>query len=305
MPDEMAMHEFTESGVVIRYDAQGRLDIDVACKGCGYNLRGLDPAGVCAECGREVARSLHIELLRDADPKWLDRIAHGMRWAGASVVLLLLSPVVGVLLLLALKDGELAGYEMVTLCVMATETALAGCWFIASPEPGRSRAEDSRARRWSRAAAAAAQVLIIAATLALVSGKVSWAGATFLLALACMVVCGALGLLQLRRLCQRIPDGSMAAHCRSAAIGLLGGGFLAFSPTLFLLIHAMVVPSRSVGGVAEAILVVPIFCGSLGIVAFGFSAVGGVISSLRPRFRDIAARARRRPEQEGKQKSGD
>lgn len=38
--------------------AESTLTIDVACAGCGYDLRGLSPQGRCPECGGSIAESL-------------------------------------------------------------------------------------------------------------------------------------------------------------------------------------------------------------------------------------------------------
>ncbi len=52
----------------VRLDAAGRVDADITGVRCGYNLRGLDPAGVCPECAAPVGPSLRSDLLRYADP---------------------------------------------------------------------------------------------------------------------------------------------------------------------------------------------------------------------------------------------
>jgi hypothetical protein len=45
----------------------GPIPADVPCVGCGYNLRGLHPAGRCPECGAAIVPSL-LALLRVAPP---------------------------------------------------------------------------------------------------------------------------------------------------------------------------------------------------------------------------------------------
>ena len=52
----------------LRLDASGRLDEDIACRKCGYNLRGLNKDGACPECGTAVGRSTQGDLLRFCDP---------------------------------------------------------------------------------------------------------------------------------------------------------------------------------------------------------------------------------------------
>lgn len=51
---------------------------DVPCRRCGYNLRTLLVDAKCPECGTSVADSLRGNLLRDADPQWLERVGLGI-----------------------------------------------------------------------------------------------------------------------------------------------------------------------------------------------------------------------------------
>jgi hypothetical protein len=52
--------------------------IEVACRRCAYNLRGLMSDGRCPECGTPVGLSLQGDLLRYADPAWLETLAGGL-----------------------------------------------------------------------------------------------------------------------------------------------------------------------------------------------------------------------------------
>jgi hypothetical protein len=60
-------------------DADGRLIDDLACRSCGYALRGLPASGACPECATAVGRSIHGDLLRFCEPDWVVRIARGVR----------------------------------------------------------------------------------------------------------------------------------------------------------------------------------------------------------------------------------
>jgi hypothetical protein len=56
------------------------LDEDVPCAGCGYNLRGLEPAGRCPECGNPAAVSVsrhRDRRLRPPDPRWAREVVGG------------------------------------------------------------------------------------------------------------------------------------------------------------------------------------------------------------------------------------
>jgi hypothetical protein len=52
--------------------------LDTTCRRCGYNLRGLDEAGRCPECGTPIGLSTQGDLLRYADPLWLVRLRDGL-----------------------------------------------------------------------------------------------------------------------------------------------------------------------------------------------------------------------------------
>ena len=52
----------------VAVDQEGNLAEDRTCIKCAYNLRGLDPAGRCPECGTAVGRSILGDFLRYCDP---------------------------------------------------------------------------------------------------------------------------------------------------------------------------------------------------------------------------------------------
>lgn len=76
----------------LRLDEQGRIDEDLLCRACDYNLRGLHESADCPECSTPIARSTRPDLLRFSDPSWLTRLSKGMlliiigRLAGSSGV---------------------------------------------------------------------------------------------------------------------------------------------------------------------------------------------------------------------------
>jgi len=61
-------------------DSSGTIDTDVVCRRCGYNLRGLRPSGRCPECGTPIGLSVSGDLLRFADPSWVETLALGIRY---------------------------------------------------------------------------------------------------------------------------------------------------------------------------------------------------------------------------------
>ena len=136
--DYLVLPEMT-AGV---FDASGTIFVDVACRRCGYNLRGLKPDGLCPECGTPIGLSISGDLLRFADPAWLEKLALGIRyilWGLAVAVLFgILGGVVGAFLNPAL--GQALGFVGGLL-------ALYGTWLLTAPDPsgiGEDRYANSR-----------------------------------------------------------------------------------------------------------------------------------------------------------------
>lgn len=65
-------------GLGVSFDEDGRLDEDVACRKCDYNLRGITPDSCCPECETAIERTLHPALLRFSNLAWLSRVRSGL-----------------------------------------------------------------------------------------------------------------------------------------------------------------------------------------------------------------------------------
>ncbi len=70
-------HDLTHSAVV-PIDRQGRIDADVVCMTCQYNLRTQPQDGHCPECGDPIADSLSSDHAALMPPFWLGQV-----WRGA------------------------------------------------------------------------------------------------------------------------------------------------------------------------------------------------------------------------------
>lgn len=68
--------------IPVKLDADGRIDVDIQCHACGYNLRMQPLAAGCPECGEaiEAAGRDDADRLDRADPRWLARVRRGARW---------------------------------------------------------------------------------------------------------------------------------------------------------------------------------------------------------------------------------
>ncbi len=118
--------------------ASGTLTEDLRCARCGYNLRGLTLESLCPECGTAIARSVHGNLLRYADPAWVDKLRLG-------TVVKLWNLLLGVVLVIA--AGIAAGLAVgpMALGVLQLIVACLSLWavfLVTTPEPAVGLEED-------------------------------------------------------------------------------------------------------------------------------------------------------------------
>lgn len=126
----------------LQLDGSGRIAEDLLCSRCEYNLRGLvrAPDAVCPECGLPVERSVRGDLARSADPRWITRLASGLRWvfigmlvasiAGAAmqiVGLVVWGRMLGLVRAMPREIGHLA-------IIAAVTPSLYGFWMATAPE---------------------------------------------------------------------------------------------------------------------------------------------------------------------------
>src|SRR4051812_24406743 len=83
-------------------DAAGVVVASVPCRRCAYNLRSLSVAGRCPECGAPVGVSIHGDLLRYADPQWLQNLSAGANLVLWGIVVNLFVSIVGATIAAAL-----------------------------------------------------------------------------------------------------------------------------------------------------------------------------------------------------------
>lgn len=148
------------------FDPHGNVNEDILCRRCGYNLRGLHSDGTCPECMTGVGDSLHADLLRFGDPRWVRELSRG-------VTLLLISTLGGIVIGVAwvttasaimgmggtvVLRAALGGVALLSLA-LACVAGLA-YWKVTTPEPGATQPGGSPAsRRIARTALLAGLVL--------------------------------------------------------------------------------------------------------------------------------------------------
>ncbi|MEM9915783.1 MAG: hypothetical protein AAF911_12550 [Planctomycetota bacterium] len=129
--------------IPVRLDAEGRIDIDVHCPACHYNLRMQKVTNTCPECGTavDVVERDDTDRLVLADAAWLKRIERGTRWLHG------------------------AAWATVALVLPGIVWGAAALWLLTTKEPKR---QETWYHRGTRLSARWASVLAAAASLAMV-----------------------------------------------------------------------------------------------------------------------------------------
>lgn len=113
-------------------DAQGSLIADIACRRCGYNLRGLREEGACPECGSAVGLSTRGDFLRFASPTWVNKLAFGLSIILWSILFSILS-YCAVFSVAALAPG-MAPATLI-LVLLANLVGFIGAWLLTEADP--------------------------------------------------------------------------------------------------------------------------------------------------------------------------
>ena len=238
--------------------SDGAIAADLACSGCGYNLRGLTLDRRCPECGTTIARSAFGTDLRYSDPSWVDKLQRGanlLRWYIALRIMMgVMGGAVGAILG-ALGAATLMRLQAILIPVGLVVQCLgvAGAYLITTREPRVTLTEDPvTLRKVVRVCMLATFVgNTLNSTVALSAGFPAGSARSNLvfavvLVSAALIVVGIVGFMGefvfFRRFALRIPDEKLAGATRTvmwgfvvsyaliilgAGIAALGGGFKA------------------------------------------------------------------------------
>lgn len=189
---------------------------DQACAHCGYNLRGLSLHGKCPECFTPVEQSLRGNLLKHADPDWLDRLRFG-------TTLKLWNLVIGLAVTIAAIIFAISGVLLSMPTLLALVAGAVGLWasfVITTQEPRIALQEDPVT--WRKAIRTCAILAFIGDGLS-GDGKGGQLGTALLMAEWTLLLAGLVTLfgelLYFRRFALRIPDDKLA---RSTKIVMWG-----------------------------------------------------------------------------------
>lgn len=210
-------------------DASGAIAADIPCRQCGYNLRGLTEAHRCPECGAAVGLSTRGDLLRFAEPGWVERIARGgqMVMGGLTAIVLGMfmlvcaGMVTGGLMATGARPAMLALPVIAGIWMIAAAAAVGyGVWQITAPDPA-----DTAPATW-RSARTLARLAVVSAMLVVAQDTIGDMFVTTFLAQAIIAISsfvmtlvtfiGALAYLHYGgKLADRIPEPKLVARARS------------------------------------------------------------------------------------------
>ena len=204
---------------------------DIPCVICGYDLRGLSAQARCPECGAEVGRSLHGDLLEYADFGWVLSLRRGSALIAWSINLFLAGWVVvfglGMLLgsLGVLSARSPAAKYMNALfpavAVVSSVMLCWGVWLFTRQEPRELGVEEQTSVRRLTRAAVILVVLLLSLRLVLVFGSFArYVDGAALLAFICASAGAAR---RVHHLAPRLPAPKLEQKARGAARRLLPG----------------------------------------------------------------------------------
>ena len=197
----------------------GPVEADLACRKCGYNLRGMDATGRCPECGTPVGYSVQGDLLRFSDPEWL----RGLRIGTWLILLGVLVAIVAAVLRVVLVRSVGAQSAIAPLTTILTHGLIVfGTWKLTEADPSGLGEDDYGAvRRFIRVALL---IGIAGTALQLFTSRMSLPDVAAKSVVVINAVTGLIGiagfsgqLVYLGRLARRLPDDRMASRARSLA----------------------------------------------------------------------------------------
>jgi len=249
------------------FDERGEIVVDHECKKCGYNLRGLREDGRCPECGTPIGLSTTGDLLRFADPDWVEKVARGLK---IILWMILVGLIAGILSVIA---GATVGEEAGTILMFVVQLiTFYGVWLMTEPDPsGIGEDPNITARKVIRITLV---VGLLNSPLQFALGALDLPGAGVILVGLIMLLVGLVGLvgefakfIYYERLARRIPEASLAGRAR----------FLKWAFTITLAVMVVV------GGIAAIVgATTPTGAGGAGpgLALFGCLALPAALAML-------------------------
>src|SRR4051812_2088583 len=132
------------------------IGIDVPCRRCGYNLRGLHLEAKCPECALPAWPSLRPGLVGFGEPRFIDFLRRGALLLAAGLSLVFVSVIL----------SRFGGLLVDLAWPLGVAASLLGCWILTTPDPsGLGEADSGRLRIASRVLLLVGALLLPLATL--------------------------------------------------------------------------------------------------------------------------------------------
>lgn len=175
------------------------------CAHCRYDLRGLDPASECPECGQPIVKTVDFDLRRAA-PDWIRRQSRAMLWV-APLVVAQLRPFADY------PGGALLSFGIALTCGVV---AAFGCWQLATPEPPAHIDDPMGSAQRALRLFPLAHLGLTVFSLAYAAFGRAVATIVALASVASFLVTVSLVLFLVHRLARRTLDPALAGHARVA-----------------------------------------------------------------------------------------
>lgn len=219
------------------FDVGGVIAIDLECKKCSYNLRGLRADGRCPECGTPIGLSTRGDFLRFSNPDWVDKVALGLK----IILWMILVTVLVSAATIALRAvaPPLLGQG---LSFLASLLSFYGVWLMTEPDPaGVGEDPNLTARKLVRLTLI---VGLVGQALQIIIPSVSTSGTFELLLTVLMLLASLVALagefakfVYYERLALRIPEWAIAqrakwlrwAYVITLGIAVVGGAVAALA----------------------------------------------------------------------------
>jgi len=219
-------------------DHDQRIDTDVLCLGCEYNLRGQLTTNQCPECGLAIGESLKSDHLRLADIAWLRAVKQGLLWliigTFAGIGLGFVSSGFAAIYASTQVSTSPFGPQQPTSAapvnfVNALTTGIGAAIMIfaylqlTTPEPDAIRDRPSRGlTRWSAVPGHALSFLGAAMLIVQTPAMEIAAGVTQVASGIALMIAFIASMLYLRSLARRVPSQSLARQTTIVMWGIIG-----------------------------------------------------------------------------------
>ncbi len=272
-------------------DMAGRIDADITCRGCGYNLRGQSLSNTCPECGASVEWSTRVDRLAYHDPAWLGSLKRGMLWfiiaIFAAIALSFVNFVVASVLQPAgaspfapqpgqagsppnftqALQSQMGGTAQLAVAlifaIISGVLYIIGVWQLTTPMPGESEGAVSSSRVLFRWGWITATAISIAGQAALMVHL--WVGMTLsMLTLVPMLIAFFAMFVYLHGLARRVPNRSLASQTRTVMWGFILS--IGLFPAAFLLAILVALLGGNSSGIGAAVAIITCGGACLGIL---------------------------------------